>query len=69
MKYPDIDLCPKAYAEGRFPPGTAAKDFVKIEGCGAKDDASGWNEQETLLLLEALDMHADRCAAGTRLIC
>jgi hypothetical protein len=30
-RFPDIDLCPQAYAEGRFPPGCSAKDFVRID--------------------------------------
>lgn len=31
-KLPDIDLCPEAYAGGRFPPGCTARDFIKIDG-------------------------------------
>lgn len=31
LKYPDIDLCPEAFAEGRFPPGCSGKDFVRID--------------------------------------
>lgn len=31
IKYPDIDLCPEAFAEGRFPPGCSGKDFVRID--------------------------------------
>ena len=30
-KMPDVDLCPEAYAEGRFPPGCSAKDFIRID--------------------------------------
>ncbi len=30
-KIPDVDLCPEAYAEGRFPPGCTAKDFIRID--------------------------------------
>jgi SWI/SNF related-matrix-associated actin-dependent regulator of chromatin subfamily C len=59
-KYPDIDLCPRAFAEGRLPPGTAAKDFIKIDKQSAKQNASGWSDQETLLLLEALQLFGDR---------
>jgi hypothetical protein len=55
-KLPGVDLCPQAYAEGRFPPTTAASDFVRLEG-GADTtapDVSGhgagkWTPQETLL--------------------
>lgn len=58
-KYPDIDLCPKAFAEGRFPPGTCAKDFVKIDKASAKARQSGWSDQETLLLLESIEMFGE----------
>ena len=34
-KLPDIDLCPEAYAEGRFPPGCTARDFIKLDGARA----------------------------------
>ena len=27
---PKVDLCPRAFAEGRFPGGTSAKDFVRM---------------------------------------
>lgn len=33
---PDVDLCPQAFAEGRFPPGTSAKDFVRIDQSAAQ---------------------------------
>lgn len=38
VKLPDVDLCPLAYAEGRFPPGCSAQDFVKIENNEAPPD-------------------------------
>lgn len=28
---PKVDLCPRAFAEGRFPGGTSAKDFVRLQ--------------------------------------
>jgi SWI/SNF related-matrix-associated actin-dependent regulator of chromatin subfamily C len=58
-KLPDIDLCPRAFSEGRFPPGTCAKDFIRIDPSSATTSASGWSDQETLLLLEALELHGD----------
>ncbi|KAI8464815.1 MAG: hypothetical protein J3K34DRAFT_102566 [Monoraphidium minutum] len=68
-KLPGVDLCPQAYAEGRFPPGCASADFARLEG-GADynaPDAAGaagkWTPQETLLLLEGLDMHGDQWPA------
>ena len=30
-RLPDVDLCPQAFAEGRFPPGCTAKDFIRME--------------------------------------
>ena len=64
-KVPGVDLCPQAYAEGRFPPGCSAADFVRLEGGadagapGSRGGASGssaagtanngWTPQETLL--------------------
>ena len=30
-KLPDIDLCPQAFADGRFPAGCSAKDFIRID--------------------------------------
>ena len=62
-KYPDIDLCPAAFAAGRFPPGTAAKDFVRIAADTAAPDTSGWSDHETLLLLEGMELYGDKCVA------
>lgn len=28
---PKVDLCPRAFVEGRFPGGTSWKDFVRIQ--------------------------------------
>ncbi|KAG2493874.1 hypothetical protein HYH03_007812 [Edaphochlamys debaryana] len=84
-KFPDIDLCPAAFLEGRFPPGSTARDFVRIDGrarqglgptaaaVGAVGVAVGnphgtpgpegaWSQQETLLLLEGLEMYGDNWA-------
>ena len=30
-KLPDVDLCPDAFAEGRFPPGCSGRDFIRID--------------------------------------
>lgn len=34
--YPDIHLCPEAYAQRRFPEGTVSKDFIKIDSAKSK---------------------------------
>lgn len=43
---------PSHQAEGKFPAGMCAKDFVRLEAADAVPDESGWTDQETLLLLE-----------------
>ena len=58
-KLPDVDLCPQAYADGRFPPGCSSKDFVRVAATDPVHDASGWSDEETLLLLEAMDMYGE----------
>ena len=58
-KLPDVDICPVAYAEGRFPPGCSSKDFIKVAANEAVPDASGWSDQETLLLLEGMELYGD----------
>ncbi|GAB4819040.1 hypothetical protein N2152v2_006086 [Parachlorella kessleri] len=69
-KIPDVDLCPEAFAgkaprgrsEGRFPPGCTAKDFVRLDARQAAPDPSGWTDQETLLLLEGLELYGENWA-------
>lgn len=61
-RHPDVDLCAQAYAEGRFPPGTSAKDFIRVEATSATADATGWSAQETLLLLEGMELHGEAWA-------
>ena len=41
-KHPDVDLCPAAFAEGRFPPGCSAKDFVRLDAAADATDAVCW---------------------------
>lgn len=55
-KIPNVDLCPAAFNEGRFPPGCCGKDFSKVSAMDSVRDGSGWSDQETLLLLEALEV-------------
>lgn len=37
-KVPDVDLCPAAFAEGRFPPGCCAQDFVRLDAAAMGPD-------------------------------
>lgn len=54
-------LCSECYHEGRFVIGHSSMDFIKIDPtkeCGDHDGDS-WTDQETLLLLEALEIYND----------
>lgn len=57
-----MDLCPAAFAEGRFPAGLCSKDFVRIDRRNPQLDESGWSGVENLLLLEALELFGDNWA-------
>ncbi|GAA5849503.1 hypothetical protein JCM3766R1_000212 [Sporobolomyces carnicolor] len=57
-----IALCPACYSEGRFPSSLHSGDFVRIDAGDAYsqgDDDADWTDQETLLLLEGIEMYAD----------
>lgn len=84
---PDLDLCPQAYADGRFPAGCTARDFVRIDqsdmqvrrprlgtlhpvgtrveaaaGSNAQAVSGVWSDQDTLLMLEGLELFGDNWA-------
>ncbi|CAL8469788.1 g9330 [Coccomyxa elongata] len=61
-KMPDVDLCPEAFAEGRFPPGCTARDFIRIDAAQPSENPKEWTDQETLLLLEGLELYGDNWA-------
>jgi SWI/SNF related-matrix-associated actin-dependent regulator of chromatin subfamily C len=66
---PILDICQPCYSTGRFPSGVQAGDFVKMGERQIGGDQ--WTPQETLLLLEAIEMYEDDwakiCAhVGTR---
>lgn len=53
-----VDLCPICYLDGRFSSTNYSGDFVRID----KQEASvehTWTDQETLLLLEGLEMYGE----------
>ncbi|KAJ1961954.1 SWI/SNF and RSC complex subunit Ssr2 [Dispira parvispora] len=57
LKVKKVDLCPPCYLEGRFPSSLYSGDFVKLEASQLKQTQGGsWSEQETLLLLEGIEM-------------
>ena len=51
-----FDICTPCYTEGRFPSTLFSGDFVKIIVDAEKDS---WNDQDTLLFLEAIEMYDD----------
>lgn len=62
----DFALCPNCYLEGRFPTSMYSGDFVRLEDAafkhpgsanGASDD--DWSDEETLKLLEGLEMYEE----------
>ncbi|KAK4703815.1 SWI/SNF-related matrix-associated actin-dependent regulator of chromatin subfamily C, partial [Phenoliferia sp. Uapishka_3] len=51
-------VCPACYSEGRFPSSLHSGDFVKLStGPYALAEKDPWTDQETLLLLEGLEMY------------
>ncbi len=67
-KIPDYDLSPESFEEckkeNKFAPGMTETDFVRIDHC-ATDKASDpdhWTREETLLLLEGLEVFGENWA-------
>ncbi|GBG77115.1 hypothetical protein CBR_g23440 [Chara braunii] len=56
----DFDLCPDCFADGKFGPGMTASDFIRMDAQSERNDPNSdeWTDQETLLLLEALELYA-----------
>jgi len=58
----EICVCPQCYALGRYPVTLQSSDFVhmtSIPGGEGTLDESVWSREETLLLLEGLEMYAE----------
>lgn len=56
----DVLLCSDCFHQGRFVPGHSSLDFVKANShteCGGDTDGESWTDQETLLLLEAMQLY------------
>lgn len=55
----DILLCTDCFHDGRFVIGHSSLDFIRVDS--AMDygelDGDGWSDQETLLLLEAMEIY------------
>ncbi|KAI8820763.1 SWIRM domain-containing protein [Fimicolochytrium jonesii] len=58
LKTSSMEICPNCYIEGRFPSTMYSGDFLKMDDTGPAKHAStdDWTEQETLLLLEGLEL-------------
>lgn len=56
MNQKKFDLCSNCYQEGRFPSSSHSGDFIRMDASHAKDNLN-WTDQETLLLLEGLEMY------------
>lgn len=65
LKVKDFELCQPCYLDGRFPSTMFSGDFVKLSSVGSSGNAHGsgngdaWTDQETLHLLEAVEMFDD----------
>ncbi|GAA5889301.1 hypothetical protein JCM6882_000700 [Rhodosporidiobolus microsporus] len=56
----DVVLCTACYSEGRFPSSLHSGDFVRLDADPyAHSETDPWSDQETLLLLEGLEMHGE----------
>lgn len=57
-----FDVCSACYTEGRFPSNLFSGDFVRFDSTTTyrtKDKESEWTDQETLMLLEGMEMFGD----------
>ncbi|XAR55554.1 hypothetical protein NMG60_11035656 [Bertholletia excelsa] len=61
QKEVDIQLCLNCFSDGRYVIGHSSIDFVRIDSMKDYGDIDGesWNDQETLLLLEAVEIYND----------
>ncbi|KAH6581941.1 hypothetical protein BASA61_008829 [Batrachochytrium salamandrivorans] len=55
-----FDICPNCYLEGRFSSSYFSGDFLKLEDASPHHDSDApWTDQETLLLLEGIELFDD----------
>ncbi|KAL4364311.1 hypothetical protein GQ457_04G002220 [Hibiscus cannabinus] len=60
QKQADFDLCPDCFNNQKFGSGTSSSDFILMEPAAAPGLSGGnWTDQETLLLLEALELYKE----------
>ena len=56
----DFDLCSECYNNGKFGSGMCPSDFILMEPADVSSATGGkWTDQETLLLLEALELYKE----------
>ncbi|KAH3670531.1 hypothetical protein OGAPHI_001046 [Ogataea philodendri] len=51
------NISEQAFKDGQFPAAFKSSDYVKLEKTYNQSDARPWTDQETLLLLEAIEMY------------
>ncbi|KAF9350397.1 hypothetical protein BGX26_011419 [Mortierella sp. AD094] len=56
IKTKNFELCANCYLEGRFPSTMSSGDFIRFQSQHQSSDEP-WTDQETLLLLEGLEMY------------
>ncbi|KAK8564318.1 hypothetical protein V6N13_005448 [Hibiscus sabdariffa] len=60
QKQADFDLCTDCFSNGKFGSGMSSSDFILMEPADAPGLSGGkWTDQETLLLLEALELYKE----------
>lgn len=63
LKDGEYTICPACYVNGRFPSTMFSGDFVRLDDEVFKHGSQGagpdWSDQETLLLLEGIEMYDD----------
>ncbi|XVE66953.1 hypothetical protein DITRI_Ditri08aG0121200 [Diplodiscus trichospermus] len=60
QKRADFDLCTDCFSNGKFGSGMSSSDFILMEPAEAPGLSGGkWTDQETLLLLEALELYKE----------
>ncbi|KAK9691093.1 hypothetical protein RND81_09G175400 [Saponaria officinalis] len=56
QKQADFDLCTECFNNGKFGSGMSSSDFILMEPGDSSASGGKWTDQETLLLLEALEL-------------
>ncbi|XP_028772988.1 SWI/SNF complex subunit SWI3D [Neltuma alba] len=60
QKQADFDLCTDCFSNGKFGSGMSSTDFILMEPAEVQGISGGkWTDQETLLLLEALELYKE----------